>query len=198
MGRGKCGRAILGSLGKVTSAGSDKDVIRTCFPGHILHCGETSPTQSCCHKLSASLLCTPGQGKLEKPVNPWLAGAREGYLQSAATAFVWLRQQRSSTSHQCSGGSFWVLGGFHCPAQPTPEVQVLQTGVVLPWQRHSRPPSTPGHGVWVTLPRSHHRVPVPSVGQCLSGADVLEDRLVGIVLTHPNNALLVLSRVMVK
>lgn len=115
MGRGKCGRAILGSLGKVTSAGSDKDVIRTCFPGHILHCGETSPTQSCCHKLSASLLCTPGQGKLEKPVNPWLAGAREGYLQSAATAFVWLWQQRSSTSPPMLRGLILGAGGVSLP-----------------------------------------------------------------------------------
>lgn len=36
MEKGKCKQVILGNFSKVASPGSDSDVIRTCFLGHIL------------------------------------------------------------------------------------------------------------------------------------------------------------------
>jgi len=99
-------------------------------------------------------------------------------------------------------GVGWVSTGL---AQPKSAFQgrgswVLQAAV-LPWQRRSRPPSSSGHGTWATLSRAGDTPPVsryPTVGRCLNGVDVPEEGTVDVILTHPHNALPVLSRVIVK
>lgn len=153
--RGKCGRAILGNFSKVTSAGSDKDVIRTCFLGHILQCGGSITIPVLLSQVLCIFIIYTRSGEVGKACQS-LGCRNEGGISAKCCHCICLAVTVEEL-HQLTNAWGALSGcrmGFTALAQPTPVFQVLQAGDVLPWQRHSRPPSIPGGGVWATLSRS--------------------------------------------
>lgn len=150
MEKGKCEQAILGSFSKVTSPGSDKDTIRTCFLGHIIWCGGNVTITVLLSQVLCVFIKYTRSGEIGQAWPSLVCRRKAGYLLRAAASAVQLSHHRCSTSSLMLVGHFGGAGWVSTDL--TELTSAFRAGCSNPEMScPSRSPPIPGHGAWAAL-----------------------------------------------
>lgn len=173
MEKGKGKRAILGDFSKVTSPGSDKDAIRTCFLGHILRCSGNITITVPLSQVLCVFIIYSRSGEMGKAC-PSPVCRRKRRVSATCCSFTCLAVT-AQARHQLTnaGGGGWVQGGFPLALlSPRQCFRVVGAGssnleMSCPSRGRADLPPSPGNGAWPTLSQAGNTPPIslhPSAG----------------------------------